>query len=363
MTLETAVVGAGTVSATHFTGIDYNPRTNLTAICDVDATKAQTAAEEYDCTAYTDVDELLSREDLDWLHICTPVQTHLPIAQKAIEAGVPLLIEKPVTETVEEIETLARTAEEHGVAVSPVHQHLYDPAMRTARELIDRGEIGRVRGVDLLSAGHSRPDDVKRGEWVFELLGGEFEEGLPHPIYMGLSMGGFPEDIDDVQTLTTLDGEYEQDFGYDTVQIQYESETDVACSFKIISGATLKRQIHVHGTEGSLVIDTVLQTVQQIDDGYGDSSVTKAVQSIDYAFGHLTGLVSNARLVAESQLDDSWEKRCQVSSHYGLFDRTAAALDTGQPVPVPLESAEWTIKLMEAVRNAATDQPRAPQQL
>lgn len=358
MTLETAVVGAGTVSATHFAGVEQNPRTNLVAICDVDASKARAAATEYDCRAYTDLGDLLAQEDLDWLHICTPVQTHLDIAKQAIEAGVPLLIEKPVTETVAELEELEAFAEKHGVPVSPVHQHLYDPAIRKARQLIESGEIGRVRGVDLVSAGHSRPDDTKRGRWVFDLLGGEFEEGLPHPIYMGLAMGGYPESIDSVHAMTELADEYEQGFAYDTVQLQYTSADGVLCSMKIISGATLKRQIHVHGSDGALIIDTVLQNVQKVDGGYGDSSIKKAMQSIDYAIGHLTGLASNARLVAQTQLNDDWETVSQVRAHYGLFDQTAQALDEGRPIPVPLESSKWTIKLMEAIRNAADDEPR-----
>lgn len=363
MTLETAVVGAGTVSVTHFAGVQKNPRTNLAAICDVDASKARSAAAEYDCTAYTDLDKLLAQESLDWLHICTPVQTHLDIAKKAIEADVPLLIEKPVTETVAELEELEEFAQRHDVPVSPVHQHLYDPAMRKARRIIERGEIGRVRGVDLVSAGHSRPDDTKRGRWVFDLLGGEFEEGLPHPIYMGLAMGGFPSSTDSVHAMTELADEYEQEFAYDTVQLQYSSADDVLCSMKIISGATLKRQIHVHGSDGALIIDTILQNVQQVDGGYGDSSIKKAIQSIDYAAGQLTGLASNARLVAQTQLNDDWESVSQVRAHYGLFDQTAKALDKGRPVPISLESSKWTIKLMEEIRNAADDQPRAAQKI
>ncbi len=363
MTLETAVVGAGTVSATHFAGVQKNPRTNLVAICDVDASKAQAAATEYDCRAYTDLDELLAQESLDWLHICTPVQTHLDIAKQAIEAGVPLLIEKPVTETVAELEELEAFAERHGVPVSPVHQHLYDPAMRKARNMIENGEIGRIRGVDLVSAGHSRPDDTKRGRWVFDLLGGEFEEGLPHPIYMGLAMGGFPSNIDSVHTMTELSEEYEQGFAYDTVQLQYASADGVLCSMKIISGATLKRQIHVHGSDGALIIDTILQNVQKVDGGYGDSSIAKAMQSIDYSIGQLTGLASNARLVAQTQFNDDWGSVSQVRAHYGLFDQTAKALDEGGPLPVSLDSSKWTIRLMEAIRNAAEDQQRTVQKV
>ncbi len=354
MTVDTAVIGAGAVSSSHLSALKGSPRTNLVGVCDIDETRASIAADRYDTTPYFDMDDLLKREDLDWIHICTSVQTHLPLAEKAITAGVPVLIEKPTTETVAELEELRALSEEHGVPVSPVHQHLFDPAMREARARIDSGEIGAVRGVDLIYTGHTRPDEANRGTWVFDLPGGEFEEGLPHPLYLTLGAGGHPRSEADVCAMNSLVGDYGGRFQYDSARVQYTTETGALCSATMLAGGAANRMIHVHGEEASLIIDMILQVVHQVEGNYKDSTAGKVKQSLKYAGGQLAGLAKNARLVAQANLSDEWEPRMRIDPHKYQIDRTAYALERGHEMPVPLSEAEWTIRLMEALREAAS---------
>jgi predicted dehydrogenase len=132
MTLRTAVVGGGTVSGVHLDGLRKNPRTSLVAICDTDEDTARDIAAEYAIDAYVDVESMLAESDLDWAHRYTSVQTHLSLAKRFIEAGVPVQIEKPITETDEEFEELAAHADRHGVVGSEKHDHNVDPVMRAA---------------------------------------------------------------------------------------------------------------------------------------------------------------------------------------------------------------------------------------
>lgn len=360
MPVDTAVIGAGTVSGIHLSGIAKNPRTNLVGVCDVDENHAREAANEYDIDPYFDVDELLADRSLDWLHVCTPVQTHLEIAKKAITAGVPLLIEKPVTETVEEIDELVRLSEEHDVPISPVHQHLFKPAIIPVRDLIQSGELGQIRAVDLVFAGNTPPDAVNRGSWVFDLPGGEFEEGLPHPFYLLLGLGGYPAARSAVDVSTTLSGDYEQPFTYDSVQLQYVTESNTLCSATVLGGGRPKREITVHGTEQSITIDNHLQMTRVIDSDYTRSPVSKTKRALRDAGERLTGITRNARMVFETALSDDWETEKVGTSHYELFDRTAKALENDDPMPVPLSSAQWTIYLMHETRNATTTKRENP---
>ncbi len=356
MPLDTAVIGAGTVSGTHLSGTAKNPRTNLVGVCDTDEQSARDAASSYGIAAYTDLGEMLADRSLDWLHVCTPVQTHLPIAKQAIAAGVPLLIEKPVTETLDEVEELSRLADENDVPVSPVHQHLFRPAVLTAREMIRSGELGRIRAVDLVFAGNTPPDDVNRGSWVFDLPGGEFEEGLPHPLYLLLGLGGYPTDRSDVDVRTALAGDYDHPFDYDSVQLQYRTADDVLCNATMFGGGRPKREITIHGEEKTVTIDNHLQMIEVIDSDFTQSPVKKTKQALREAGGRLTGIANNARLVAETSFSDDWETEKRGTSHYEQFDRTAKALETGSEMPVPLSSARWTITLMHEIREAASDE-------
>jgi predicted dehydrogenase len=354
MTLRTAVVGGGTVSGIHLSGLSRNPRTELVAVCDVDEERARELAAEWDVEAYFDVEDLVANADLDWLHVCTPVQTHLAVAKTAIEAGIPVQIEKPVTETYEEFEELASIAERHGVTVSVKHNHDFDPAMRAAMAKVDAGELGRVKGVDLIYTGSSLADDPNRGEWNFELSGGEFEEGLPHPIYLTLRAGGYPRDESEIQALTGLFGEYDMPFDYDAAQLSYVSEDGVLCTTKMLGGTKPVRVLLVHGEDKSLTVDLVSQTIEEHDRDYQSSAAARALNNVDRAGDRVFGTVRNARSVFRRSRDDSWDVERQLNAHYYQNDAESKALSGERAeMPVPLEEARWTIILMEEIRNAA----------
>lgn len=358
MTVRTAVVGGGTVSGIHLEGLTKNPRTELVAICDTDEEVARGIAESYDITPYFDVEELLDDVDLDWLHICTPVQSHLPIAKLAIDAGVPIQIEKPITQTHAEFEELAAYANEHDVIVSEKHNHNFDPAVRSAMVKRRNGELGDVRGVDVIYTGSSRPDDPNRGPWNFELSGGEFEEGIPHPLYLTLHTGGYPRSESAVTATTALHDEYDVPFDYDGAQVQYVTDDDVLCTTKMLGGTRPVRQILIHAEKMSLTVDLLSQTVIEHDRNYKSSAVTRALNNLDEAGDRLAGTVANARAVARrARAGDDWDTLRLMNAHFYQNDAESRALAAGDPdaMPVPMAESRWTSYLMEAIRDAATD--------
>ncbi|MBX0294043.1 Gfo/Idh/MocA family protein [Haloarcula nitratireducens] len=353
MTLESAVVGGGTVSDFHLSGLEKCPATNLVAICDVDESRARKKATEYDISAYADFEGMLAREDLDWIHLCTPVQTHLDLARMAIEDGLAVQIEKPVTTSVAEAEELEKLARQHDVPVSVVHNHNFDPAVRKASKLIEAGAIGDVRSVDLLYSGETYPDDVRRGAWAFDLPGGEFEEGLPHPVYLVLKLGGYPVDAASIQSQTERTREYEQGFDYDSASFQYTSEDGVLCSGTVLASDVPHKAIRVHGERGSLDIDIVSQSVTVLDKDYEASPKARAQTNIDHVLGRVQGTVENVVAVARRALGDDWTAERDLDSHYYQIDADARAIIRGDPMPVPIEEGTWTMRIMESVRAAA----------
>jgi len=357
MTLRTAVVGGGVVSGVHLSGLERNPRTELVAICDLDEDVARRIAREHGIRAFFDVEEMLDELELDWVHVCTPVQTHLPVAKTVIDHGIPVMIEKPITETYAEFEELAAYAEERGVIVSEKHNHDFDPVMRAAMEKVRDGELGRVRGVDLLYTGETAPDAKRRGPWSFELAGGEFEEGLPHPLYVLLRAGGYPRSEDDVSAQTSLVGDYDADFDYDGTQVQYVSDDGALCSATILSDTIPVRQLIIHGEETSLTADLTSQTLIEHDRDYKSSSVARALNNVDQIVDRTAGTIQNVRSVLERKRDDSWETARQLNAHYYQNDAESRALEAGDPdmMPVPLSESRWTMRLMQEIRDAARD--------
>lgn len=355
MVLRTAVVGAGVVSGEHLSALRQCPNTTPVAVCDIDAERAKRMARKHKTAAYTDIDELLSAEQLHWLHICTPVQTHVTLAQTALEASVPVLIEKPTTMTSDEIEGLIETAEKNDVSLSPVHNHVFDPAMRRARTLLDRGTIGELRSVDVTYTGASFANDPNRGSWTFELPGGEFEEGIPHPLYLALAVGGYPNDTADVDVQTALTTLYEESFTYDMTQVQYRSENGALCSVRVSAGGVPVNRLDIHGSEGSLVVDLASQTVVPLGVDYTASSVNRARNNLDRAAHRILGTVTALRDVLINRFNGSWETETRLNSHYYQIDAEATALIQGSDPPVPIEQAEWVIMLMEQIREEAEE--------
>ncbi len=355
MPLKTAVIGAGTVSENHLSGLAKNPKTELVAICDLDEELARKKARSYDIKAYFDLDEMLHNEPLDWVHVCTPPQTHLAVATPVLEAKIPVLIEKPVTETIEDFETLVSISEEHDTPFSIVHNHKFDIVMRKVREQIDQGELGQIRGIDLLYTGSTEPDVANRGSWNFDLLGGEFEEGLPHPLYIGLNAGGLPRDDAAVSAQTSLLGSYDMDFGYDCAQVQYVSENGALCTIKMLSGTNPVRILYVHGTEKTLAADLVSQTLINLDRDYKASPKARAQNNVDQAVDRLRGTAENVGLVLKDRRSGGWDTAKERNASYYQFDREADALLTGLDPAVSVDEGRWTVKLQEAIRESVAE--------
>jgi len=300
------------------------------------------------------IDEL----DLDWVHLCTPVQTHLPIAKLIIEAGIPVQIEKPITETYEEFEELAAHAERHGVTVTEVHNHNFVPAMREAMQMKRDGELGDVRGVDVIYTGSSRPDDPNRGPWNFDLAGGEFEEGLPHPIYLTLRAGGYPR---------SGGGRRRHDVAVRRVRTRLRLRQRPAPVRH-----RRRRALHDEGAQRHgagppdsdsrrgevLTVDLISQTIEEHDRDYLASSVNRGLNNVDSVIDRITGTVKNVRSMVRSNRNDDWDTTRLNNPHFYQHDAEARALESGDEMPVPLSEARWTVYLMEAIRDSATQSER-----
>jgi predicted dehydrogenase len=134
------IVGCGAIGQKRLAAL---PKGSLVAACDVIQSRAENLAAKAgpQCCATEDLDELLARGP-DAVIIATLNASLAPIAERCIEAGKHLLIEKPVATSVEEIDRLSQKAGRSGSLVRAGYNHRYHPAIRKARELFDSGEIG-----------------------------------------------------------------------------------------------------------------------------------------------------------------------------------------------------------------------------
>ena len=138
------IIGYGAIGRTHAQVIEGLPGAKLTAIATRSPDKARAAGEKHTCAFYTDYREMLKREDIDIVTICTPAALHLPMALDAAAAGKHCIVEKPIEINEERSLRIIEAFDRRGLTLSVIFQHRFDPASRSLKDAVDRGALGKL---------------------------------------------------------------------------------------------------------------------------------------------------------------------------------------------------------------------------
>lgn len=124
--IKCAVLGTGYLGRFHAQKYQLIPQAELVAVCDLNAEVCQSVAHELDVAAYTDYRELFGK--VDAVSIAATTNKHFDIAKACIEQGIHVLIEKPITETVEQADELIQLARKHKVKLQVGHLERFNSA-------------------------------------------------------------------------------------------------------------------------------------------------------------------------------------------------------------------------------------------
>lgn len=183
--IKTGIIGCGKVAGMHAAAINSIERAAFTAVCDKDEKRAQEFASKYGVKAYTDVTEMINKEKLDVVTVCTPHPVHkLPTIQ-ALKAGANVLIEKPLASSLEDCDAMLSAAKEAGKQIGIISQRrFYSPCMRL-KKAIDAGKIGKPALGTVYMFGWRNESYYKsdpwRGTWKGE-GGGVLVNQAPHQL-------------------------------------------------------------------------------------------------------------------------------------------------------------------------------------
>jgi dTDP-3,4-didehydro-2,6-dideoxy-alpha-D-glucose 3-reductase len=119
----------------------------LTAVASRDAGRAKRFAERFGGTPVTGYEELLARDDLDAVYVPLPAALHARWAQRALDAGLHVLVEKPAAVTPDEARRLTRLAHERGLVVMENFAFVRHTQQDAVRDLLAEGAIGELRGL------------------------------------------------------------------------------------------------------------------------------------------------------------------------------------------------------------------------
>ena len=146
--LGAAVIGLG-VGRHHCEGYAKSSDAKLLAVCDLLEDRLRLAKDRYGVNVYKDYHELLKREDIDVVSLCTPDFTHVKIGVEVLEAGKHLLLEKPMALKLEDCDRIMRAAEKNDRKLGVGFEMRINPLSRGVKKLIDDGTVGEVASVSI----------------------------------------------------------------------------------------------------------------------------------------------------------------------------------------------------------------------
>ena len=157
------IVGVGVIGRRHLQLAVAEERCSVVAVADPDPATA-TAAYGAGATRYRSCRAMLDNERVEGVIVAAPTQSHAEIGRELACRGLPMLMEKPFTDTLESGLDLVRAAASAGVAISVGHHRRFDPAVSAARNILGSGEIGRLVGVSGIWAAR-KPDSYFEVSW------------------------------------------------------------------------------------------------------------------------------------------------------------------------------------------------------
>src|SRR4029077_19164793 len=124
------------------------PLTEVAAVCDASAARLEAAARAFPhAPRVSSLDALLNLK-LDAVAVATPVSTHFMLAARCLEAGLHVMVEKPLAATVQEAQALVHLEEQHQRGLMGDQTYLFNPAVRRIKQLVDQGELGELQYID-----------------------------------------------------------------------------------------------------------------------------------------------------------------------------------------------------------------------
>jgi UDP-N-acetyl-2-amino-2-deoxyglucuronate dehydrogenase len=252
--LRTAIVGCGKVAPTHARAWQRLPGSELVAVCSHHRERAVTLAAQLGVSAWSDLGEMLRRERVDVLSVCTPHSVHVDAIETAAAAGVHVMCEKPLATDLASCDRALVAVSSARVKLGVVSQRRFYEPVRRVKDAIEAGRIGRpilaqVTVLGWRDAAYYRSDPW-RGTWCGE-GGGVMVSQCTHQIDVLLWFLGPVDELYgycDNFTHPTIEVE---DTAVAAIRFRSGAIATMALSNSVNPG--LYGRIHVHGSTGASI--------------------------------------------------------------------------------------------------------------
>ncbi len=238
----------------------------LTGVYDTSAPACRTFAEAVGGIDWTtNLDEMLTREDVDIVNICTPSGTHADLAVKAARAGKHLIVEKPLDITLKQADRIIAAAQENDVKLTGIFPYRFKRGAKIAKEAVVQGRLGQLTLVDVHVKWHRSQEYYRgwHGTWALDGGGALINQSI-HGIDLLQWLGGRVDTV--FGQIATLGHEMEAE---DTASAVLRFKNG---ALGVIQGATScwpgdPARVEFHGTQGTIVLEEGRIVVWKLADG------------------------------------------------------------------------------------------------
>ena len=165
------IIGVGGIADNvHIPGINEAEGGQLVAICDTDKKRLNEIGDKYNIPQnrrFENYLDLIACSEVDAVEVCTPNYLHVPMAQAAAKAGKPINVEKPLSTNLTEAKKLGDTLLENSVPNMMCFSYRFKPAVRYAKEILNRGLLGDILSVNVEYLKSSAFWADRRLDWRF----------------------------------------------------------------------------------------------------------------------------------------------------------------------------------------------------
>jgi predicted dehydrogenase len=266
--LRGGIVGLGRLGQQYVRLLQQDERTTVGGVYDLDAALTERIGREHGLHACRSLDELIDERQLDFLYVGTPDFAHVEATLRAVEAGLDVLVDKPLTTNLSDALKIRDAVNKAGVRCVTAFSNRYNPPFVAAKTAIDRGDIGAVRIFNgRLNDAIWVPTDML--SWAASSTPGWFLMSHVADVAQWLS-GQRPVEVYGSQVVGRL-----KELGVDTIDSLHGSVTydDGGHGFFesqwiLPNGLTqaFDMKLDIVGTEGSVHIDSHYQSVQVVTD-------------------------------------------------------------------------------------------------
>ncbi len=142
--LKAAVIGVGSMGRNHARVYRETPGVELVGVLDANAGTAERVGASFSVPAFSQLDELLNQTKPDLVSLAVPTAKHFDVAMALLEKGIHVLVEKPITRTVDQGQQLVDSAAQKGLVLAVGHIERFNPVVVELRRRLREGMAGRI---------------------------------------------------------------------------------------------------------------------------------------------------------------------------------------------------------------------------